>query len=210
MIPKIIHQIWIGPKPAPKFMKEWPLMYPEYEYILWDNDKVNELFPLKNQHLYDGYDNETSNVWNGRSNLLRLEILNKYGGLYIDADTNPLRKMEDSFLNDQFFAAYANEKARGDLIAWGVMGTTPDNNILQTMIDSLNTKSKIKQPSHIFSGPTFFTNTIKGNKFEIKIYPSYYFYPNFYRNNSKYEYKGNFKPYTDHVWGTTKNLYGKI
>lgn len=210
MIPKIIHQIWIGSKPAPKFMKEWPKMYPDYEYKLWDNNTVKELFPLKNQHLYDGYDYETSNVWNGRSNLLRLEILNKYGGIYIDADTKPLRKMEDDFLSDEFFAVYLNEKARGDIIANGIMGAISDNEILKTLINELNKKSKIEQPSHLFSGPTFLTNAIKKHKFDVKVYPSYYFLPNFYTSNHKYKYKGEFKPYTDHVWGTTKNLYAKI
>ncbi len=33
MIPKIIHQIWIGPKPAPtKFMDTWRDKNPDFEY----------------------------------------------------------------------------------------------------------------------------------------------------------------------------------
>lgn len=43
----------------------------------------------------------------------------------------------------------------------------------------------------------------------MKILHSYYFYPNFYKDN-KVDYKGDFKPFVDHVWGQTNNLYEKI
>ena len=36
MIPKIIHQIWIGPRPAPeKLMATWKEKNPSFEYIRW-------------------------------------------------------------------------------------------------------------------------------------------------------------------------------
>ena len=42
MIPKIIHQIWIGPKPAPtNLMNSWKNKHPDFEYILW-NEQLSE------------------------------------------------------------------------------------------------------------------------------------------------------------------------
>ena len=43
-IPKIIHQVWSGiDKPLPKLShvlgNTWKRDYPEWDYILWDNDK---------------------------------------------------------------------------------------------------------------------------------------------------------------------------
>lgn len=39
-IPRIIHQIWIGPKPAPtKFMDTWKDKHPDFEYIRWTEKK---------------------------------------------------------------------------------------------------------------------------------------------------------------------------
>ena len=41
-IPKIIHQIWIGPKPLPNQYKEFSQkmieMHPDWEYHLWGNE----------------------------------------------------------------------------------------------------------------------------------------------------------------------------
>ena len=41
MIPKIIHQIWIGPKSAPtKFMDSWREKNPEFTYIRWNEEEI--------------------------------------------------------------------------------------------------------------------------------------------------------------------------
>ena len=40
-IPKIIHQLWIGPKPPPtKFMDTWRDKNPEFQYIRWNEDEL--------------------------------------------------------------------------------------------------------------------------------------------------------------------------
>lgn len=209
-IPKIIHQIWIGPNPAPKFMHTWKDNHPDYEYVLWDNEKIKEIFPLINQHLYNQYDNETQNIWNGRGNLLRLEILKKYGGIYIDADCECLRPLEGDFLDSEFFAVYANEKIRKGIINNAVIGSISEHTVINECINILNQQKYLRQPSHIFSGPTFLTGVINKLKIPVTILPSYYFFPRFYRDGINAHYDGEFKPFSDHKWGTTKKLYGKI
>lgn len=206
-IPKIIHQIWIGPLPAPKFMHTWKDIHADYEYILWNNEKIKELFPLANQHLYDLYENE---AWNARSDILRYEIMYRYGGVYIDADTICLRHLEGDFLDKDFFAAYLNEKVKKNRIATGVMGGIKGHPLIKHCIEQLNTYKKIKSPAFIYVGPVFFTKIVKKNNFKIKVLPSYYFYPKFYNKNDDADYVGDFKPFGNHLWGNTKKLYGKI
>jgi hypothetical protein len=47
MIPKIIHQLWIGPHPCPvEIMHTWKNKHPDYEYILWDERLIFEEFHL--------------------------------------------------------------------------------------------------------------------------------------------------------------------
>ena len=196
---KIIHQIWIGPLDSPDYMHTWKDFNPEYEYILWDNEKVKELFPLINQRLYDLYDNEEINVWNGRANLLRLEILNRFGGIYIDADCECLRKLEGDFLDLDFFGVYANDRVRGDLVNNCVIGSIANHPILDECIAKLNKSDKIQQPSSTWSGPGLITEVLKN--YDVRILPSYYFSPVFYHDGAQYE--GNFKPFGDHKWFTT-------
>lgn len=47
-IPKIIHQIWIGPNKEPTIWTDtWKVDYvesfPDFEYILWNNEQIERL-----------------------------------------------------------------------------------------------------------------------------------------------------------------------
>lgn len=78
---KKIHQIWIGNEPSSKvisYMKSVKDMNPDYEYVLWGNDKLEEL-GVK-QYFDEDY------VPSFISNIMRMKILQKHGGWYIDAD----------------------------------------------------------------------------------------------------------------------------
>ncbi|HCT52382.1 MAG TPA: mannosyltransferase, partial [Balneola sp.] len=45
MIPKIIHQIWIGDqsKRPSEMMKTWQDMNPDWEYMLWTDDNLPQI-----------------------------------------------------------------------------------------------------------------------------------------------------------------------
>lgn len=55
--------------------------FPEWKYKLWTEKEIEELYML-NKDLYD-----KEPTMYGKSDLARYEILNKYGGIYIDADS---------------------------------------------------------------------------------------------------------------------------
>ncbi|MGB7127791.1 MAG: TcdA/TcdB catalytic glycosyltransferase domain-containing protein [Candidatus Rhabdochlamydia sp.] len=81
-IPLIVHQIWLGgqvPKKYCEWMKSWANLI-GWEYKLWTDDDVKEMI-LYNQELYDHSSN-----YGEKSDILRLEILWEYGGLYVDVD----------------------------------------------------------------------------------------------------------------------------
>lgn len=233
-ISKIIHQIWIGPNERPKeLMDSWKEKHKDYEYILWDNEKIKELFPLKNQHLYDLYSKEIGenekeffrleyykkhgirlNMFSeyskyvGQSNLLRYEILLRYGGIYIDADSLCLRKLEGDFLEKDFFAVRVNEKHRGERLNNCFIGCVPNHLLIRKVINELSKKNNLFFPSWKFSGPVFFTKIVRENNFEIEELPSYYFSPVFLKTkktnrNKEFDYKGNFKPFAEHKWFQT-------
>ena len=81
-IPKIIHQIWLGSPVPPKFtdwMESWMHWY-GWEYKLWTDDNISSL-QLYNQELYD-----RAQSYGEKTDILRLEILLHFGGLYVDVD----------------------------------------------------------------------------------------------------------------------------
>ena len=92
-IPKIIHQIWIGPKPIPAqyktFMEGWRRQYPEWEHRLWTDSEVAGL-KLKSADLIAG-----NTCLGQKTDLLRVEILDQFGGLYVDTDYESLKSLNE-------------------------------------------------------------------------------------------------------------------
>ena len=83
-IPKIIHQLWIGPKPRPsKFMTTWKDKHPDYEYIMWNEEEIHK----RGLELECVSKINTIEEINGKADIIRWEILFHYGGLFVDADS---------------------------------------------------------------------------------------------------------------------------
>ena len=85
-IPKIIHQIWLGPKKPPQWcIDSWKINYinsnPDWEYKLWTEKEIND-FKLKNENIYD-----KEPTYRGKSDIARYEILFREGGIFLDADS---------------------------------------------------------------------------------------------------------------------------
>ncbi|WP_051745003.1 glycosyltransferase family 32 protein [Streptomyces yerevanensis] len=93
-VPKLIHIIWIGEKDFPyqDNFRTWKKHNPDYQIQLW-TDK--NLPVLHNQWIYDALADQPLAL---RADLLRLELLAQYGGIYTDADswcTQPIDPLID-------------------------------------------------------------------------------------------------------------------
>ncbi len=89
-IPRIIHQIWIGPKPAPlgppERWKKWCDKY-GYEYRLWRENDVKNL-PCYGTVAYNSFLKRKR--YAGVADVIRADILHEVGGLYVDMDMFPI------------------------------------------------------------------------------------------------------------------------
>ena len=171
-IPKIIHQIWLGPKKPPQWcIDSWKINYinsnPDWEYKLWTEKEIND-FKLINENIYD-----KEPTYRGKSDIARYEILFREGGIFLDADSlwinnkslnnlfdeikqkqkqNNLNNTDISIKNkitladneDILFGA--NEPTvNNHLIANGVIGCNKNNKIMYSLINYLkNTYSNTK------------------------------------------------------------------
>lgn len=103
-IPNIIHQIWLGPNPIPDeykvYMSQWKAQYPDWEYILWDDEKIKTL-SLRTGDLIN-----FSNCFGFKSDILRAEILSQFGGVYIDVDYEPIKSIIDIYDSYDFFGTF--------------------------------------------------------------------------------------------------------
>ena len=99
IIPKKIHQVWIGsdfPKKYQKWADSWKIKNPDFEYFLWDEKEILKL----------GLDAEkeyrSTNNFGIKSDIARYEILNRFGGVYVDTDFECLKPLDPKFLTYDF------------------------------------------------------------------------------------------------------------
>lgn len=103
MIPKIIHYCWFGNKKIPlkfkKYIKSWKRHCPDYEIKLWNetNYDIN-----KNNFLSDA---AKAGKWAFVSDYARLDIIEQFGGIYLDTDVELIKNL-DNLLNYQGFAGF--------------------------------------------------------------------------------------------------------
>lgn len=183
-IPKIIHQIWIGPYDFPEEALEWQAtwqaLHPDWEYKLWTNKDLESL-TLINQTSFDQARN-----WGEKADILRLELLYEYGGLYVDIDFACYKPFDWLHHTCDFYTALHtvkllnNNKVR---IANGLIGCTPKHPIIKHAIQQIpqyRTRKMVTQRT----GPDFFTDVIAQSITSSQstgntdiVFPANYFYP---------------------------------
>lgn len=179
-IPKIIHQIWVGPHPFPEkskaFQQTWLKMHPNWEYKLWTNKDIEE-FGLENKKLYD----QASN-YGQKSDIARYEILYRIGGLYIDTDFECLTPFDIFHHICDFYIGISHNVLHHFWLLNGLIGSAPGHPILKEAIDNLKNKTlninhdKIQEQT----GPLYLTNcflkqALNGGR--CIAFPVNYFYP---------------------------------
>lgn len=208
-IPKIIHQLWIGDKPAPiNLMNTWKEKNPDFEYIYWNEEEFKKRnIKFKCQNRID----EIEEIC-GKVDIMRWELLYKYGGIFIDADSICIEPIDETLYSKKSFAGWEQETLRHGLIAIGTMGFYKKHPLIKCAIKWI-TNNEVSQKNTgkmawQLVGPCLLTTLYNtGNFNDLHIFPSYTFLPIHY---TKQEYKGHGKIYAYQAWGSTKQSYDNM
>ena len=151
MIQKIIHQIWIGPNEMPEKCKDYINSVKEhnkdYEHILWTNETIPDL-PEKVKIQFDKYGNKKK--WAFQADVLRYFLINKYGGVYMDADFQCFQHLPDITNTTMFFC---KPNLCGHWITNCIFGSVKDNPFFEKILSEMK-----HEPYH---GPIFLSNELK-------------------------------------------------
>lgn len=182
-----------------EWIESWKIKNPEFNFCMW-REKTIEMFSLENKKLYNQY--MEKEIYYGASDVARIEILNRYGGIFMDADSICTNTIEnEEFLNSDFFAVNEFHPGR---IANGVIGSIPGHPILKKYIEEIG-KAKKTMPVWNTIGGAMLTRCIEEyGKEKVTILPAYSFYP-VNHNGQKAEVIG--KNYAEQLWASTKKLY---
>lgn len=221
-IPKIIHQIWIGPNKPPRlwmktFYVDYIKAFPDWEYKLWTEKEIEELNMANKKY----YDEEFKLAI--KCDMVRYEILNKYGGIFVDADSVWINGKNFEELTKQaeetgLFMGLEPDLGFGKIYAIGVIGSVPNHPLLKILIDDLPERYEKYRNAiarHTIAGPCYVTDTIKKYNFDkITVFHPIYFYPMFWGiiDDIHFHKKINLPPqsYTFQYGYSTCNLSKKI
>ena len=181
-IPKKLHQIWLGsdlPKHYKPLIKKLRKLHPDWEYKLWTDDNID--FELINPDLFRRAKNMGQ-----KSDILRYEILNKFGGVYLDLDHLAVKSF-NSLIHLESFAGVIYDSY--PQIANGVIGSIPHSILTETLCKYENGFIEDPAVEQVFNttGPYYLTQkllSILSQNSGIVILPNSYFYPypNFQRD----------------------------
>ena len=99
-IPKTIHYCWFGrgeiPAECRGWMQSWKKYCPDYDIIEWNEDNYDV---HKSQYMSQAYN---AGQWAFVSDYARIDIINEYGGVYLDTDVELIKNLDELLKNDAF------------------------------------------------------------------------------------------------------------
>jgi mannosyltransferase OCH1-like enzyme len=168
VIPRVFHHVWVGPNPLPdefaRYRKTWAAHHPGWEMRLWTEDNLPR--DLRRAEVY-----ERLRVPAERADILRLEVLWREGGVYLDTDFECLRPIEPLIEGLDFFAAYLKPGRTNN----AVIGAVPGHPILDRALDELKPRD-VYGYDKAAAGPFFFDALLKDYP-EVKLFEPAIFYP---------------------------------
>lgn len=187
IIPKILHHVWLT-EPNMEIIELWKKILYDWEYIIWTPDKFNL---GKWKDVYEK--NKLLSIY--------LSILEKYGGIIINGEQMPLKKIPDDFLKEKFWLTFDENNKLSYNILGSIQGIQEHEKI-----DSINDPSRLpyegknnyfinlKLNRNIDDDKLLFYhiyqqifNSLLNDNFDINdllknhnvvVYPNYYFNPN--------------------------------
>jgi len=202
-IPKIIHQLWVGPHPRPTvWMDTWKEKHPGWEYRLWDDEAVFGR-TWTNQHWINHF--RARQMWPGVSDVCTYEILYEYGGFMPGADAVCVNAIDELYYNDyDAYGVWENEKIRPGLIS-PLHASVKGGKFAAELITGLRRRSPnaVSVPWKTV-GNAYMGEMFRKTKANVKIFPSHYFIPEHFLGE---KYEGTDKIYARQMWGSTTRSY---
>lgn len=190
MIPKIIHYCWISenvndklPEKVQECINTWKQYLPDYEIKRWNQYNFDISNSIYAKQALD------CKKYAFVSDYIRLSVLYRYGGIYLDTDMKVLKGFND-LLDNKFFVGLETSK----MVATCIIGAEKNNILVKELLDVYKNKYFINNNGNLNIIPNTvlmtevlkkhnikINNTLQRNKY-LTIYPIEYFCP--YENNT--------------------------
>jgi mannosyltransferase OCH1-like enzyme len=168
-IPHVFHQIWLGDKPLPReyeaYRRSWTRHHPGWEMQVWTEENLPA--DLERKEIYELLRRPAE-----RSDMFRLELLHRHGGVYVDTDFECRRSIEPLLEGVSFFCAYI-EPGR---VNNALIGSVAGHPLLAHAVGELRPRTTYGPVDKEGTGPLFFNRIVSGAA-GVTVFPEELFYP---------------------------------
>jgi hypothetical protein len=137
--------------------RSWLDHHPGWEMTTWTEA---DMPTLTNQAIYDDAENlvESRLLGRFRSNLARLELLHRFGGVYVDCDFVAHRSIPERYLAGQTFVARESDQ----FVNNGIIIAAPGDRFLRSVIEAIpdSVRTQPGKPSNVTTGPHLLTRLL--------------------------------------------------
>lgn len=169
LIPRIFHQIWVGPEPFPEefapFQESWLRHNPGWELRLWTEETLPR--DVRRPEGLELLRNPAE-----RSDILRWEILLVHGGVYLDADFECLRPIEPLIDAVEAFAGYRKPGRVNNALVGAVAG----HPFVADALDEIRPRTTWGTVDKEGTGPPFLDRVLARHP-EVTLFDPPLFYP---------------------------------
>ncbi|MDN3507241.1 MAG: glycosyltransferase [Simkaniaceae bacterium] len=152
-IPKVIHFIWLGPRPFPaqsvENVRAWMARHPDWTVKYWtDRERSAPCNDMEVCYIDEfsfgslGACFAASENWGEKSDVLRFEILAKEGGVYVDHDANCLQKFDGIHRGYDFYCGLETPHpivaGRNITAGNGIIGARANHPIVLSVIEKID------------------------------------------------------------------------
>lgn len=184
MIPKKIHYCWFGKQTKPQLVSDciasWKQHCPDFEFMEWHEENSD----LSHPFVASAY---AQKKWAFVSDYVRLRVLSKYGGIYLDTDMMLLDGLGQFLKHSCFFGA-----EESSIVSAGIIGCVNHHPLIDLLIkrydsinfDALSNYNSIAIPliityavKQVYEETVLNIDKVTKLKEDLVIYPQDYFYP---------------------------------
>lgn len=169
-IPRLIHQIWLGPNPPAEheadYRASWQRVHPDWQVLLWREDDLPS--DCRRPEIYERLRHPAE-----RSDILRLELLWRHGGVYVDTDFEARRPLDELLDGVEFFVGDMKPGRTNNAI----IGAAPGYPLLDRALTGLRPVEWFGADPKAGTGPHYLDALLRPVRGEITVFPQPVFYP---------------------------------
>ena len=172
--------VWLGPDPLPAefepFLESWRRHHPDWELKLWGEDNLPA--DLRRPEVYD-----TERQPVERADILRLELIWRFGGVYVDTDFECYKPIDELIEGADFFTGLMKREAptkagapKPARVNNAIFGAVPGHPLLDRALEELRVHEIGARYDKHLSGAMFF-NALVMDSPDVTTFPPEFFYP---------------------------------